>query len=52
MTSVLDAQALSTIMGRRVTSVSVIDADPGNVYFRNGEAGLLDWQGFDAEWPH
>ncbi len=20
------------------------DAHPGNVYFRNGEAGLLDWQ--------
>ena len=20
------------------------DAHPGNIYFRNGEAGLLDWQ--------
>ena len=37
-------RAVAEIIDREPNTVSHGDAHPGNVYFRNGEAGLLDWQ--------
>jgi len=35
---------VAEIIDRQPNTVTHGDAHPGNVYFRNGEAGLLDWQ--------
>jgi Phosphotransferase enzyme family len=37
-------RAVAEIIDREPNTVTHGDAHPGNVYFRNGEAGLLDWQ--------
>ncbi len=37
-------RAVATVMDRPPHTVLHGDAHPGNVYFRNGKAGLLDWQ--------
>ncbi|MGE5697666.1 MAG: phosphotransferase [Candidatus Sericytochromatia bacterium] len=37
-------RAVAALIDRRPNTVMHGDAHPGNVYFRNGEAGLLDWQ--------
>ncbi len=37
-------RAASALIDRSPNTVMHGDAHPGNVYFRNGEAGLLDWQ--------
>ncbi|BBY91032.1 phosphotransferase [Mycobacterium gallinarum] len=37
-------RAVATLLDATPNTVMHGDAHPGNVYFRNGEAGLLDWQ--------
>jgi hypothetical protein len=37
-------RAVAKLIDRQPNTVMHGDAHPGNVYFRNGEAGLLDWQ--------
>jgi hypothetical protein len=37
-------RAVAKIIDNQPNTVMHGDAHPGNVYFRNGEAGLLDWQ--------
>ena len=37
-------RAVAKLIDRQPNTVTHGDAHPGNVYFRNGEAGLLDWQ--------
>jgi hypothetical protein len=37
-------RAVAKVIDRQPNTVMHGDAHPGNVYFRNGEAGLLDWQ--------
>ncbi len=37
-------RAVAKVIDREPNTVMHGDAHPGNVYFRNGEAGLLDWQ--------
>ncbi len=37
-------RAAATLIDRGPNTVMHGDAHPGNVYFRNGRAGLLDWQ--------
>jgi aminoglycoside phosphotransferase (APT) family kinase protein len=37
-------RAVAALVDRPPHTVMHGDAHPGNVYFRNGEAGLLDWQ--------
>lgn len=37
-------RAAATLIDRSPTTIMHGDAHPGNVYFRNGKAGLLDWQ--------
>lgn len=37
-------RAVATVLDATPNTVMHGDAHPGNVYFRNGEAGLLDWQ--------
>ena len=37
-------RAVAAVMDRTPNTVTHGDAHPGNIYFRNGEAGLLDWQ--------
>lgn len=37
-------RAVAALIDERPNTVTHGDAHPGNVYFRNGEAGLLDWQ--------
>jgi len=37
-------RAVAQLIDRAPHTVMHGDAHPGNVYFRNGEAGLLDWQ--------
>jgi hypothetical protein len=37
-------RAVATLIDAAPHTVMHGDAHPGNVYFRNGEAGLLDWQ--------
>jgi Phosphotransferase enzyme family len=37
-------RAVAKVIDNRPNTVMHGDAHPGNVYFRNGEAGLLDWQ--------
>jgi hypothetical protein len=37
-------RAVAALIDRPPLTVMHGDAHPGNVYFRNGEAGLLDWQ--------
>ncbi|NLE79564.1 MAG: phosphotransferase, partial [Rhodococcus sp.] len=37
-------RAVAHVIDRPPYTVMHGDAHPGNVYFRNGEAGLLDWQ--------
>lgn len=37
-------RAVATLIDRGPHTVMHGDAHPGNVYFRNGKAGLLDWQ--------
>jgi len=37
-------RAVAQLIDARPHTVMHGDAHPGNVYFRNGEAGLLDWQ--------
>jgi thiamine kinase-like enzyme len=37
-------RAVAQVIDRPPHTVMHGDAHPGNVYFRNGEAGLLDWQ--------
>jgi Phosphotransferase enzyme family len=37
-------RAVAELIDRRPNTVTHGDAHPGNVYFRNDEAGLLDWQ--------
>ena len=37
-------RAVATLIDAAPNTVMHGDAHPGNVYFRNGEAGLLDWQ--------
>jgi hypothetical protein len=37
-------RAVAKLIDDRPNTVMHGDAHPGNVYFRNGEAGLLDWQ--------
>jgi hypothetical protein len=37
-------RAVAKVIDRKPNTVMHGDAHPGNVYFRNGEAGLLDWQ--------
>jgi Phosphotransferase enzyme family len=37
-------RAVAKLIDRPPNTVMHGDAHPGNVYFRNGEAGLLDWQ--------
>jgi hypothetical protein len=37
-------RAVATLIDAAPQTVMHGDAHPGNVYFRNGEAGLLDWQ--------
>lgn len=37
-------RAAAELIDRQPNTVTHGDAHPGNVYFRNGEAGLLDWQ--------
>jgi aminoglycoside phosphotransferase (APT) family kinase protein len=37
-------RAVATVLDAAPNTVLHGDAHPGNVYFRNGEAGLLDWQ--------
>jgi hypothetical protein len=37
-------RAVAAIMDRTPNTVTHGDAHPGNIYFRDGEAGLLDWQ--------
>jgi Phosphotransferase enzyme family len=37
-------RAVAKVIDRTPNTVMHGDAHPGNVYFRNGEAGLLDWQ--------
>jgi hypothetical protein len=37
-------RAVAEIIDRQPNTVMHGDAHPGNVYFRNGDAGLLDWQ--------
>ena len=49
-------RAVAKLIDREPNTVMHGDAHPGNVYFRNGEAGLLDWQAVRratpaANWP-
>jgi hypothetical protein len=37
-------RAVAKVIDKQPNTVMHGDAHPGNVYFRNGEAGLLDWQ--------
>jgi hypothetical protein len=37
-------RTVAKVIDREPNTVMHGDAHPGNVYFRNGEAGLLDWQ--------
>jgi hypothetical protein len=37
-------RTVAKVIDRHPNTVMHGDAHPGNVYFRNGEAGLLDWQ--------
>ena len=37
-------RVVAKLIDRQPNTVMHGDAHPGNVYFRNGEAGLLDWQ--------
>jgi Phosphotransferase enzyme family len=37
-------RAVAKVIDNQPNTVMHGDAHPGNVYFRNGEAGLLDWQ--------
>lgn len=37
-------RAVATVLDATPNTVMHGDAHPGNVYFRNGDAGLLDWQ--------
>lgn len=37
-------RAVAKVIDRKPNTVMHGDAHPGNVYFRNGDAGLLDWQ--------
>jgi aminoglycoside phosphotransferase (APT) family kinase protein len=37
-------RALAAVLDATPNTVMHGDAHPGNVYFRNGDAGLLDWQ--------
>jgi len=37
-------RAVAKLIDEQPNTVTHGDAHPGNVYFRNGEAGLLDWQ--------
>src|SRR6202022_2196180 len=37
-------RAVAKVIDRQPNTVMHGDAHPGNVYFRDGEAGLLDWQ--------
>jgi len=37
-------RAVATVLDAMPNTVMHGDAHPGNVYFRNGDAGLLDWQ--------
>ncbi|HEY9305676.1 MAG TPA: phosphotransferase, partial [Mycobacterium sp.] len=37
-------RAVAKVIDRQPNTVMHGDAHPGNVYFRNGQAGLLDWQ--------
>lgn len=37
-------RTVAKLIDRQPNTVMHGDAHPGNVYFRNGEAGLLDWQ--------
>ena len=37
-------RTVAEIIDRQPNTVTHGDAHPGNVYFRNGDAGLLDWQ--------
>lgn len=37
-------RAVATLIDRGPHTIMHGDAHPGNVYFRNGKAGLLDWQ--------
>lgn len=37
-------RAVAALVDRPPTTVMHGDAHPGNIYFRNGKAGLLDWQ--------
>lgn len=39
-----NCRAATQLVDRPPHTVTHGDAHPGNVYFRNGEAGLLDWQ--------
>ena len=39
-----NCRAVTALVDRHPNTVMHGDAHPGNVYFRNGEAGLLDWQ--------
>lgn len=39
-----NCRAVTQLVDRPPHTVMHGDAHPGNVYFRNGEAGLLDWQ--------
>ena len=37
-------RAVAKVIDKQPNTVMHGDAHPGNVYFRNGEAALLDWQ--------
>jgi aminoglycoside phosphotransferase (APT) family kinase protein len=37
-------RTVTRLIDERPNTITHGDAHPGNVYFRNGEAGLLDWQ--------
>lgn len=37
-------RAVAKVIDKQPNTVMHGDAHPGNVYFRNSEAGLLDWQ--------
>jgi hypothetical protein len=39
-----NCRAVTALVDRGPNTVMHGDAHPGNVYFRNGQAGLLDWQ--------
>jgi aminoglycoside phosphotransferase (APT) family kinase protein len=39
-----NCRAVTALVDRGPNTVTHGDAHPGNVYFRNGQAGLLDWQ--------